>query len=172
MQKLIILRGAPSSGKSTIAKNLRSVKNKVTWLKVDSFKPFFAKDVAEENEALDYVNQTALATLQHLLNQGFSVVMEGIFQSPKYITSAVDMAKQNNIESKVYELTCSLKVLQSRDGSREGVKEGCRKILGDKIIAKLNQIVKDNPWIGAEKLNTENLSLEECIEKVKSQLEN
>jgi len=170
MQKLIVLRGAPSSGKSTIAKNLKNLKNKVTWLKVDNFKAFFAKDITEENEAIDYVNQAAVATLEHLLSQGFSVVMEGIFQNPKYITLAVDIAKQNNIQFKVYELECSLEALQSRDKVRDSVKEGCRKPLGDELIAKLNQVVKDNPWSGAEKLNTEKLSLEECIEKLKGEL--
>lgn len=164
MQSLIILRGAPSSGKSTIARGLKSLKNKVAWLKVDSFKPFFAKDVAEENEAIDYVNQAALASLEHLLKQDFSVVMEGIFQNPKYISAAVDVAKQANIQFKVYELECPLEILQTRDRVREGVKEGCRKPLGNKIIAKLNQIIQENPWNGAEKLDTEKLSLDECVD--------
>jgi len=171
MQKLIVLRGAPSSGKSAIAKSLRSLKSKIAWLKVDNFKPFFAKDVAEENEAIDYVNQAAVDTLQHLLNQGFSVIMEGIFQNPKYITSAVGIAKQSNVQSKVYELECSLETLQARDKVRVGVKEGCRKPLGDKIIDKLNRVIKNNPWNGTDKLNTEQLSLEECVEKLKGELE-
>ena len=164
MQTLIILRGAPSSGKSSIARSLKSLKNKVVWLKVDNFKPFFAKDITEENEAIDYVNQAAIASLEHLLKQGFSVVMEGIFQNPKYITAAVDMAKQANIQFKVYELECSLEILQARDKVREGVKEGCRKPLGNEVIAKLNQIIQENPWSGAEKLDTGKLSLNECID--------
>ena len=171
MQRLIILRGAPSSGKSAIAKSLRSLKQKIAWLKVDNFKPFFAKDASEEDQAIDYVNQAAVDTLQHLLSQGFSVIMEGIFQDPKYITLARDMAKQSNVQSKVYELECSLEVLQARDKVRPGVKEGCRKPLGDEVIVKLNQVIKDNPWNGADKLNTERLSLEECVEKLKGELE-
>ncbi|MDZ7586612.1 MAG: AAA family ATPase, partial [Patescibacteria group bacterium] len=123
MSKLIILRGAPSSGKSSIAKSLRSLKNKIAWLKVDNFKDFFAKDVTEQDQAIDYVNQAAINTLQHLLHQGFSIVMEGIFQDPKYITQATEAAKQNNTLFKVYELECSLAVLQARDKNREGVKE-------------------------------------------------
>jgi predicted kinase len=171
MQKLIILRGAPSSGKSTIAKSLKSLKNKVAWLKVDSFKSFFAKDVAEENEAIDYVNQAAIASLEHVLKQGFSVVMEGIFQNPKYITAAVNVAKQANIQFKVYELECPLEVLQARDKVRGGVKEGCRKPLGDKVIAKLNQIIQENPWSGAEKLDTEKLSLDKCVDILNKEFE-
>ena len=170
MSKLIILRGAPSSGKSSIAKSLRSLKNKIAWLKVDNFKDFFAKDVTEQDQAIDYVNQAAINTLQHLLHQGFSVVMEGIFQNPKHITLATEMAKQNNLPFKIYELECSLKVLQARDRVREGIKEGCRKPLGDEVIARLNQVIVDNPVIGAERLNTETLSLEECVEKLTQEL--
>ncbi len=135
---------------------------------MDNFKDFFAKDVAEQNEAVDYVNQSAINTLEYLLNEGFSVVMEGIFQNPKYVSSAVGLAKQKKIESKVYELECSLKTLQERDKVRVGVKEGCRKPLGDESIAMLDQVIKDNPWSGSEKLNTEKLFLEECVEKLMS----
>lgn len=170
MQKLIILRGAPSSGKSTIAKSLKSLKSKVAWLKVDNFKPFFAKDISEENEAIDYVNQSAIVLLEHLLNQGFSVVMEGIFQNPQYITLAIDVARQANIQFKVYELECPLEILQERDKVREGVKEGCRKPLGDEVIAKLNKIIQEKPWIGAERLDTEKLSLRECLKILRKAL--
>ena len=171
MQKLIILRGAPSSGKSTIAKRLRSFKRKIAWLKVDNFKNFFAKDVSEENDAVDDVNQLAMVALQHLLSQGFSVVIEGIFQNPKYVTSATEIAKKRNVRFKVYELECSLKTLQLRDRNRPGVKEGCRKPLGDKVIAHLFNVIKENSWSGAEKLNTEKLSLDECVEILKKSLE-
>jgi len=43
--------------------------------------------------------------------------------------------------------------------------------LGDEVIARLYEVVKDNPYSGAEKLNTEKLSLEECVEKLRGELE-
>lgn len=76
MQKLIIIRGAPASGKSTIAKKLRDFKKKIVWLKVDNFKDFFSED---GTLGLEYANEAAVVTLKYLLNQGFSVIMEGIF---------------------------------------------------------------------------------------------
>jgi len=42
-QFLVIIRSAPASGKTTIAKELRSFKDKVVWLKVDNFKDFFSE---------------------------------------------------------------------------------------------------------------------------------
>ncbi len=43
-QYLVILRGAPGSGKTTLAKSFRNFEEKVAWLKVDNFKDFFAED--------------------------------------------------------------------------------------------------------------------------------
>ncbi len=163
-QFLIILRGAPSSGKSTIAKGLRDYERKITWLKVDNFKPFFAES---SDIILEDVNKTALAVLQHLLDQKFSVVMEGVFQNPLYIQEAVDMAKQKNVPSVVYELNCSVKTLQERDKTRPGVKEGCRKQLDDFTITNLSKIIEGNPYEAAIKLDTENVSLDECIQLLK-----
>ena len=170
MHKLIILRGAPSSGKSTIAKKLKNFKQRIAWLKVDNFKPFFADSVSDENDAVDYVNQAAISTLQYLLSQGFSVVMEGIFQNPEYISSATEVAKKKNIQFKVYELKCPLKILQYRDKNRPGVREGCRKPLGNETIANLYKVIEKRAWNGAEKLDTEKLSLEECVELLKKEL--
>lgn len=163
-QSLVILRGAPSSGKSTIAKKLRDYDKMIVWLKVDNFKPFFSDNT---DAIIDDVNKTAVNSLGYLLDQGFSVVMEGIFQNPKYIQEAVNLSKQKNIPVLVYQLECSLKTLQERDKLREGVKEDCRKMLGDEKIESLYQIVSNNPFSESTKLNTEKVSLDECVEIVR-----
>jgi predicted ABC-type ATPase len=87
MQKVIILRGVTASGKSTIAKSYRDFEKRIAWLKVDNFKDFFA---ADSTPALEYVNGSSVATLQYLLEQGFSVVMEGVFQKTDAIVKAVE----------------------------------------------------------------------------------
>ena len=158
-QRVIILRGAPSSGKSTIAKSYRNFEEKTVWLKVDNFKDFFAEDASA---ALSFVNGSAVATLEYLLKEGFSVVMEGIFQDTKAIDDAVKIAKKHNIPCKVFELEISLETLNSRDITREGVPEGLRKPLGEETITKIYQVLKNNPHSGAIKLDTENNNLEEC----------
>lgn len=164
MQKLIVLRGAPSSGKSTIAKRFRNFQEKVVWLKVDSFKDFFSEDASI---ALDYVNVTAVATLDYLLNQGFSVVMEGVFQNPQYIKQATELAKKRNIPYRVFQLTCSLETLQMRDKQRPGIKEGCREPLGDTVIANLYNVIENNPYKEAIELDTEKNNIEKCIEIIR-----
>jgi len=167
-QILVILRGVPASGKSTIAKSLRNYEKKIAWLKVDNFKPFFAENT---DLILGDVNNSAIVVLNYLLDQKFSVVMDGVFQDPLYIQKAVDLAKQNNIPTYVYELVCSLETLQKRDKTRPGIKEGCRKPLGDFVISNLSKIIEKNPFKEVVKINTEKTSLEECIKLIQKNFE-
>lgn len=162
-QFLIIFRGAPASGKTTIAKELRNFDEKVAWLKVDNFKEFLAED---SSVALDYVNGSAIATLVYLFNQGFSVVMDGVFQETNAIDQALSLAGEKNIKTIVYQIKCSLSVLQERDRTRTGVKEGCRKLLGDGVIAEIYQKQETNPYPNAKILDTEHLSFQECVEEI------
>jgi tRNA uridine 5-carbamoylmethylation protein Kti12 len=162
-QFLIILRGVPASGKTTISMEFRNFDKKIAWLKVDNFKEFFAED---SSVALNYVNGSAIATLEYLFNQGFSVVMDGVFQETKAIDDALLLAKEKNIKVIVYQIKCSLPVLQERDRTRPGVKEGCRQPLGDDVIVRIYQKLETTFYPNAEVLDTEHLSLQECIEKI------
>lgn len=164
-QKLIILRGAPSSGKSTIAKKMRSFELKTVWLKVDLFKDFFADDATP---ALEYVHGLAITSLEYLLNQGFSVVMEGVFQNPDYLKQAVDLANSKNITCRVFQLEVPLEQLKERDKSREGVKEDLRPALSEVVIERLFNIQEQKQYPNSINLNTYKNNLEQCIEIIKS----
>jgi predicted kinase len=165
MQKVIILRGVPSSGKSTIAKSYRNYEEKIAWLKVDNFKDFFAEDASA---ALSFVNGAAVATFEYLLSEGLSVVIDGVFQDTKAIDKAIEIAKKHNVPCKVFELEVSLETLIKRDTIREGVPEGLRKPLGEETITKIYEVYKNNPYSSAIKLNTENNHLEECKKIIKA----
>ncbi len=168
-QFLIILRGVTASGKSTISKRLRNFEEKTVWLKVDNFKDFFAEN---SSSALEFVHGSAVATLGYLLDQGFSVVMDGVFQDTKAIDDAVNLAKSKNVKSIVYQIKCSLQAILERDRTREGIKEGLRKPLGDETITLIYQRLGNNPYPNSQLLNTEHLSVDQCIEKIKSDLNN
>lgn len=167
-QVLIILRGAPASGKTTLGENLRDFDKKIVWFKTDNIKPFFAD---YEDRTLDATMETCIATLNFLLDKGYSVIYEGIFKIPKYATDAIELGKSKNITVVVYQLSCPLKTLQERDKVRKGVPEGCRKPLGDEIIESLYNKVENNPIEGAIKLNTEEKSFEECLEIIRKTFE-
>jgi predicted kinase len=164
-QTLVIIRGAPASGKTTISESLRDFDRKIVWFKTDNIKSFFSDP--SEARILDEVMETCIATLSNLLERGYSVVYEGIFKDPNYALKAIQVGKSNNIPVVVYQLKCSLKILQERDKARKGVLEGLRKAMGDEVIESLYNKVENNPIEGAIKLNTEEKSLDECIEIIK-----
>jgi len=157
-QKVIILRGPAASGKTTIAKLLCSFEKKTIWLKVDTFKDFFG----DSDQVLPYVNGAAIATMKYLLDQGFSVVIDGVFQNTAAISEAESFSINKGIPIKVFELETSLESLKKRDITREGVREGFRKPLGNETIERIYQTLKNNPYPGSIILNTETSSLEQC----------
>jgi predicted kinase len=158
-QRIIVLRGGPASGKTTIAKSYRNYEEKMVWLKVDNFKVFFSDD---SSPSLKYVNGSAIATLDYLLDQGFSVIIDGIFQDTAAIDDALRIAKDKKIPIKVFELQTSLDTLKKRDLIRDGVPQDFRKPLGNKVIEEIYNNLKNNPYEGALKLDTENNNVEEC----------
>jgi len=167
-QFLVIIRGAPASGKTTIAKKLRNFEDKVVWLKVDNFKDFFSDEVSEKEQ--ECVDRSALVTLKYLLDNGFSVVMEKIFYDPSITPLAVNAAKTRNVKCKIFQIKCSLQVLQERDRNRPGIKEGCRKPLGDVVIENIYTQLESTYYPEAIPLDTEHLPIEECIEVIKREI--
>jgi len=167
-QFLVIIRGAPASGKTTIAKKLRNFKEKIVWLKVDNFKDFFAGEASLKEQ--EYVDNCALATLNYLLDSGFSVVMEKIFFDPSIIPQAVDAAEKRGVQVKVFQIKCPLAVLQERDRKRPGIKEGCRKPLGDQVIERIYKQLEKTALPDAEILDTKRYSAEECVALIRKSL--
>lgn len=163
-QKLVILRGAPASGKTKLGESLRDFDKKIAWLSIDKVKPIFSD---YRDESLDVVNGAAMQMLSYLLAEGFSVVLDGIFKIPEHIQKAIEIGKAQNVPTIIYQLKCSLEVLKERDLNKEGVKEGWRDPLGDKVIESLFKKVEANPIEGAIELDTENKSLEECLEIIR-----
>ena len=166
-QFCVVLRGAPASGKTTIAKRLRNYEDKVAWLKVDAFKDFFADDATP---ALEYVHGVALATLEYLLNQGFSVVLDGVFQDTTAIDRIIEVAKLDGVSSSVFQLHCPLDVLLERDKNRLGVKEECRKSLGIDVMTKIWQKLEATPYLTTINLDTQMVSPDECVAKIQQKV--
>jgi len=168
-QFLVVIRGAPASGKTTIAKMMRNFGEKVVWLKVDNFKDFFSSDASLAEQ--EYVDKCALTTLEYLLDEGFSVVMEKIFYNPFVIPLATEVAQEKGIKTKVFQIKCPLEVLQERDRNRAGVKEGCRKLMDKEIIKDIYEQLERTYYSGAIGLDTGNFSPEDCVRKIKEELE-
>ena len=167
-QFLVVLRGGPASGKTTIAKKMRNYPKKISWLKVDNFKDFFSEESSLDQQK--FVDECALASLEYLLDKGFSVVMEKIFFDPYIIPLAIDSAKKRGIQSKVFQIRCPLSVLLERDRVRDGVKEGHRKPLGDEVIERLYDQLEKTFYPGAIELKTAELTAEDCVKRIEQEL--
>lgn len=68
-------------------------------------------------------------------------------------------------------MDCSLETLKERDKTRKGVKAGWFPPLGDELIESLYRKVVENPIKDVIHLDTEKISLEECIKIVKKSFE-
>ena len=167
-QKLIIVRGAACSGKSTIYTELRDFDRKIAWLSIDKVKYLFSDS---KDEAMDEVNKSALVILEDLLGRNYSAVVDGIFKKPEHIQEIISVGKTRNISVVIYQLKCSLQTLKDRDKNRDGVKQGLWKPLGDEVIESLYRKVEENPVDGAIELDTEKQSLDECVEIIKKNYE-
>jgi len=167
-QKLIILRGAPCSGKTTIAERLRDYDIRIACLSVDKVKPIFSDF---KDETLNEANETAMVILENLFDRDFSVVFDGIFKKPEHLQKALQIAKNKQIQVIIYQLNCSLKTLLERDKTRDGVKHGLWQPLGEELIADLLKTVEKNPIENAIMLDTETLLLDECLEIIKKNFE-
>ena len=169
MQTLIVLRGAPASGKTTIAKQLRDFDNKIVWFKTDNLKEFF--DNPSDDRALDEVFKTCYSVLENLLYREYTVIYEGIFKKSEYANNAIEIAKKRNIKYFVYQLDCSLETLIKRDKERSNQTNGIRPPMDRNIIESLLNKVIDNPIENAIFLNTEENTLEECINEIKKNIQ-
>lgn len=163
-QKLIIVRDAACSGKTTICKEIRDFDGKIAWLFIDKVKNLFSDF---QDEAMDDVNQSAVVTLKDLLERGYSAIVDGIFKNLRHIEAIKKVGEGKNIPIITYQLECSLKTLKERDKNREGVSHGLWKPLGDDLIEGLYKKVEENPIEGTIKLNTEEKSLEECLKIIR-----
>ncbi len=163
-QKLVVLRGTTCSGKTTICKLVRDYDKKIAWVTMDNIKVIYAN---HEDRTLDDANDTAVALVTHLLDKGFSVIIDGIFKKPWHYEDIVKIAKNKNVPVILYQLECSLEILKKRDKTRDGVKQGIWPPLGDELVESLYNSVENNPIEGAIKLNTEKLSPEECAKIIR-----
>ena len=80
------------------------------------------------------------------------------------------MAEKKNIKVVIFQIKCSLRELQERDRIRPGVKEGCRKRMGDEKIKDIYEHLEETVFPNAIILDTEHLSIKDCVDKIMQDL--
>lgn len=159
---LIIIRGAPSTGKTTIAYLLSKKIPHAYKISVDSLTGMFTLPGSKSKEwkqVRPLGQELARILTDYLLNQGKTVIAEEVFPEVRYISDLEGVAKKNKVKSYVFELITPMEILSQREGVRPDAK-------ADKPVEKLAGYIQQNPYPGAIKINTAPLSATHCAESI------
>ncbi|MES2630367.1 MAG: AAA family ATPase [Patescibacteria group bacterium] len=152
MQKLIIIRGYPGSGKTTVGKLLEQ--NGIgRFVDHNMILTFLANIVGDDDDIYDEIAQLEQAMCRKILSKGESAIVARGFSSTNSIDEYVNIAKKLNIKPIIIRLDVEESVLVKRVQSPERkldfnptideahVKEW---IAGNPLESYENEIVIDN----------------------------
>jgi predicted kinase len=135
--KIIILRGKPTSGKSTAFKSLRKEKNLSNW----AFPDFaFIKDKMYDNlkdkERYELAKKSISAILKELMNSKKNIIIEEV--SRNFLKNRVGYhIKKNNYKIIVFQFEVSKEEGYKRDIQRE--KDGWHPTMGKEWVDKTHK---------------------------------
>ena len=159
--KLIIIRGVPGVGKSTISKKIISMLkvSKKAYIPVDDFQLFDFRSPSNNKEKLAIKNAALL--VRNFLIEGFDVVVDYAFDNAinyeKFITFILKDTSENISEMNVYKfyIDAPIETIIRRNNSRENpMKVILLKKLHDRIVATkgaiYNEIIVDSTKYSAK----------------------
>lgn len=153
---LIILRGAPASGKTTVGNILKEELPNTVSIPVDQIIQMIAKE-GKWAEFWATGQEAARNLTKHFLGKGFNVVVEELLFEISYIDKIIKIGKKFNAQMFVFELTAPLEVLIKRK------EKGGSKMKSD-LVQRLKEMVSTSPCEGAIRIDTTKKSPEECAE--------
>ncbi|MAG76048.1 MAG: hypothetical protein CL811_04730 [Colwelliaceae bacterium] len=113
--KLIIIRGSPATGKTTLAQSIikhykKNLKNKVALLTLDEFKWVMTAHEERDRKDFEISFKNYLFSLENYLKQGYIIVTEDCFVK-KYEDKSTDILKAIKLAKK-YEAKTKLILLK------------------------------------------------------------
>jgi predicted ABC-type ATPase len=165
MVRLVVIRGPPGSGKSSVSIEVgKNLKEKVVVFNKDGlllgFNSFNTKDnIKDEGFIFPIINTN--------LKNKVNVIIDGIYggkNGAKKLDNLKNIAKKNNAEFFVFTLNCSFKTSVQRVGSRKGhiVKKGFPL----KEIKKWYDYLYETKYKGAVEIDTEKLNIYQVIKEI------
>lgn len=133
MAKLIIIRGYPGSGKTTIGKLLQENGHGI-FIDHNSILTFLANIVGDDRGIYEDIHELELSMTNKLLLENKSVIVARGFGANKSIQPYLELATNNNIESTIIRLDAKKDILEER-------------------VAAPERKIDFNPTIDAETLN-------------------
>ncbi len=112
-QKLIIFRGPPAVGKTTVSQILKKKVGNLAVLKFDTIRRNISEvptPIHRRTMARDLTEKIS----EFLLSQGFNVLVEGVFLHQEEICPFHQLAQQKKVEFLIFELDASDEILRQR----------------------------------------------------------
>ena len=154
--KIILLRGGPNSGKTTIGRLVRDYLKRAVSIPVNTFHRFINRS-SRTNKGLAFKGVINLS--EFFLGLGYSVIIEDVFIFKKSIDLFFDLGRKINVPVYLFELGVSSETALNRN----------RK-WGPPLIEartrKLFELIKQNYDSRAIKINAEDFSVSECADKI------
>lgn len=142
--RLMILRGSPGIGKSTISSKINAINSakKKTYVSVDAMQHMDLRPQSKDKEKLGIKNAAILT--QSFLSEGFDVVLDYVFDDPQDLVDTIDMIRTGlsekgvNFYLQTFYLDAPIERVMKRNQSRSG-KRG--EYMNTALLRKLYQRV-------------------------------
>lgn len=167
--RLMILRGAPGVGKSTISKSINKINsaNKRTYISVDAIQHLDLRNPSKSKEQLGIKNAALL--VGSFLSEGFDVVLDYVFDNTEDIDITLDVIRKFNVDFflQIFYLDAPIECVVKRNQSRSG-KRG--EYMNTALLRKLYVKVSNTKGvIPSEKvMNTYGLSAKQTARTIVS----
>lgn len=154
--RVVILNGASSSGKTTIAHAVRDRRGPgCTAVSIDQFYPSIHPERDNNWSLFHSLTEVLFASAAAFARQGFDVVVDTVFERPQCIESALNALK--NLHVSFVGLTCPTETLEDRESARKDRPLGLARNQSTRIH---NDCVYDLT------LDTSELTVEECAARI------
>lgn len=162
-QVIIIIRGAPATGKTVIARRLRHERKRTVWLGFDVIRALVYKEPRKRKKGLIF--EALLALADFFGGKGYSVVIEEIFIKKTQIDPFFKLGKKLRIPVYLFELRAKTKDLLLRNPDRKYSVNG-----GQEAVKRINKLVLSNPDKRAIIIDTSKFTSAETISFIRKKI--
>lgn len=151
MMNLIILRGYPGSGKTTLGKALQD-RGLGTFIDHNEILNYLCSIVGSDKGIYDKIHQLELGMARQILQSGKTAIVARGFSTKESVQPYVDMAKEAGADIKIVRLDVAQDVLEERVTQKNRQKDA----ISIKDPQELRKYIDDHPfesWPGEVELD-------------------
>ncbi len=161
-QFVIILRGIPRSGKTVLAKKIFENLKEKGFILLQYDEIFKIKKIFEKKKMRFKIFYNIM---KELLKEGYSLILDYSFTSKKELSKVLKYLKRRKINKRIYLLNPPFETILERDKKFPEPKGK------EKLLKFYNRLMKNfNPY--SLILDTDKLSVEECLKIILKDIEN